>query len=344
MVHARMVEKTDSNYPWIKLINGVELFFVLSGFLIGGILLRTFERQAAFDFRTIFHFWIRRWFRTLPCYYLILLLYIGLELLSEKQALLPYISWRYFFFLQNFHEPFMGFFTESWSLSIEEWFYLLFPIFLYGIHQLLKPFHFRKDQVFLSAVFLFFAASLIMRIIKSLNSNVDGFWLEIGIYRVVIYRLDTLALGIIAAYLHRYFNETWNNWSNILFIIGIILSYWLIYQNREPNSFFSKAIYPSLQSIGCALLLPKFSNIRQAPPYVVAFFTHLSLISYSMYLLNMQVANRLTRFFPPENDSEAWLLYLVYWLLTIAFSTLLYKYFEKPAMQLRDKVFSVHKA
>src|SRR5262249_13567018 len=70
---------------------GVELFFVLSGFLIGNILLRQFEHGV--DVGEMFSFWRRRWFRTLPAYYLYLLINIGLAGLFHLQrgALWPYI-------------------------------------------------------------------------------------------------------------------------------------------------------------------------------------------------------------------------------------------------------------
>ena len=76
MGHASMLEKIDTKFPWIPLINGVELFFVLSGFLIGGILIKTFQKDNSFGIKTISNFWIRRWFRTLPNYDLILILNI----------------------------------------------------------------------------------------------------------------------------------------------------------------------------------------------------------------------------------------------------------------------------
>ena len=71
-----LLEKANTNFPWIKLIDGVELFFVLSGFLIGGIIIKEFQNNGTFGIKQIFHFWKRRWFRTLPNHYLILILNI----------------------------------------------------------------------------------------------------------------------------------------------------------------------------------------------------------------------------------------------------------------------------
>lgn len=52
------------------LVDGVAIFFVLSGFLIGGIMIKSFQKEI--NFKNITNFWIRRWMRTLPNYYLIL--------------------------------------------------------------------------------------------------------------------------------------------------------------------------------------------------------------------------------------------------------------------------------
>jgi peptidoglycan/LPS O-acetylase OafA/YrhL len=62
------------------------------------------------------------------------------------------------------------------------------------------------------------------------------------------------------------------------------------------------------------------------------------LISYSMYLLNLAVISEvLCALFPPWGPHTAWALYGVYWVLVLACSTLLYKYYEKPMMDIRDK-------
>ncbi len=106
---------------------GVELFFVLSGFLIGRIIYKLFL-SSDFGFKSVLHFWVRRWFRTLPNYYLALILniviaiYIGLSL--------PDNLFRYFIFLQNFNSEMPFLFIESWSLSIEEFAYILGPLLL----------------------------------------------------------------------------------------------------------------------------------------------------------------------------------------------------------------------
>jgi peptidoglycan/LPS O-acetylase OafA/YrhL len=103
---------------------GVELFFVLSGFLIGGILIKTYENETSFKSLRIF--WYKRWFRTMPNYYLFLIVNIVMfSFFAPTKITEPIIS--YFFFLQNFAWPKTVFFSISWSLCIEEWFYMLYP-------------------------------------------------------------------------------------------------------------------------------------------------------------------------------------------------------------------------
>lgn len=100
---------------------GVELFFVLSGFLIGRICLRAFQTET-FSF---WSFWRARWWRTLPPYFAALLLYIGA---SHIYSEFPSLHLYYALFLQNY----LGItgFAPTWSLCVEEHFYLCLPILL----------------------------------------------------------------------------------------------------------------------------------------------------------------------------------------------------------------------
>ena len=139
-------------FPSLPLPDGGDIFFVLSGFLIGGILIRTTEKQKCLSLRDLKTFWFRRWFRTIPAYLFALILnltlyfFINLQNHSIKDTLkLMFLKeklWKYFFFLQNLTSNMITqFFAETWSLAVEEWFYLLLPIVLFfSLKSSLKPY------------------------------------------------------------------------------------------------------------------------------------------------------------------------------------------------------------
>jgi peptidoglycan/LPS O-acetylase OafA/YrhL len=337
--HAVVLEKANTNFPWIKLVDGVELFFVLSGFLIGGILIKLFQKSETFGLKVISRFWIRRWFRTLPNYYLVLILNIIVVYFGIIHEDFSQFNWKFFLFLQNFAGPFYGFFWESWSLSIEEWFYLLYPVILGIVYLILKKFNVSKKRIFLYAISVFLLIPFLLRAVFASRIDVDTFWLEVRIFKVVIYRLDGIALGLFAAFIKNWYPDFWFKSRNITFILGIILIYTVLYIRWVPNEYITKVFKVLFTSLGCFLLLPKFDSIRKAPKLLVKVFTHISLISYSMYLLNLAlVAQVMNTNFPPKGTYSAWASYIIYWVCVIGFSTLLYKYYEKPMMDLRDKI------
>lgn len=336
--HGLMLDKANTTFPWIKLINGVELFFVLSGFLIGSMLIRIFEKSDSFGIKTMGRFWIRRWFRTLPNYYLVLLINIFIVYFGIIHEDFSQFNWKFFFFLQNFSGPFTDFFWESWSLSIEEWFYLIFPMLLGLIFLLLKVFRVQKKYIFLISILILLFVPLLLRIFIASRFTVNEFYLGTRIQKVVIYRLDSIALGLLAAFIQRWYPVFWHRSRNISFIIGIVACYIILYIHWPPDLFFTKVFRIFIESFCCFLLLPKFESIRKGPKILIRFFTHISLISYSMYLLNLAVISEVLYVnFPPRGPHTAWALYGVYWILVLIFSTLLYKYYEKPMMDLRDR-------
>lgn len=338
MGHGSMLEKANTHFPWIRILDGVELFFVLSGFLIGGILIKIFQNNNPFGIKTIVNFWIRRWFRTLPNYYLVLILNIIVVYFGLINEDFSHFNWKFFLFLQNFSGPFTDFFWESWSLSIEEWFYILFPIILWAVYFLLKDHNIKRKYLFLCAITIFLLVPFLLRFFIASKFNVDKFWLGVRIYKVVIFRLDGIALGLLAAFIKYWHPKFWYKWKNISFISGIIICYIILYSTWLPNGFSTKVFRILFQSIGCFLLLPKFDSMRKAPPIILKAVTHISLISYSMYLLNLALISEVIgKNIPPQGPLSAWALYLLYWISVILFSTLLYKYYERPIMDIRNK-------
>lgn len=106
---------------------GVDLFFVLSGFLIGGICFRSFRDD---DF-SLWRFWRSRWWRTLPPYIAAIFFYLAFQPFCPQ---LPPLHFYYAIFLQNY----LGItgFGPSWSLCVEEHFYLCLPILVISVVQL----------------------------------------------------------------------------------------------------------------------------------------------------------------------------------------------------------------
>lgn len=108
--------------------DGVMLFFVLSGYLIGRILILDFQTRGCQP-KTIINFWSRRWLRTLPAYICILTILIIAAIALNRN--LPSNVFLYYVFSQNIAWPHPSFFGEAWSLAIEEWFYLIIPLMIF---------------------------------------------------------------------------------------------------------------------------------------------------------------------------------------------------------------------
>lgn len=110
---------------------GVDLFFALSGFLIGGILFRCVPEDGVWSMAGMTNFWKRRWWRTLPNYFLFLLISIGFHYPRGELNAGDHLP-AFFVFSQYLFQTNGDFFGVSWSLCVEEWFYLLFPLVLAG--------------------------------------------------------------------------------------------------------------------------------------------------------------------------------------------------------------------
>ena len=335
--HASMLEKANTNFPYIRLIDGVELFFVLSGFLIGRILIKLYLDTEKFNFKDVLIFWKRRWFRTLPNYYLILILNIVIVYFGIIKEDFTQFNWKFLFFLQNFNEPFYGFYWESWSLSIEEWFYLFFPLILLAISIFPSNLISKKIKFFTAILILIIIPSL-LRIFVASKFEVDDFWFGVKIAKVVIFRIDSIAWGILAAFIYKYSYDFWVKSKNLFFVLGLTILYSSLYHHWPANDFITKTIKFNITSIGCVLLLPKFESLKTSRIKLKYIVTHISLISYSMYLINLALVSEVIYFnFLPTTALISWITFLIYWMVVIIFSTFLFKYFENPIMKLRDR-------
>lgn len=321
---------------------GVELFFVLSGFLIGQILIRAGADLARAG--NIAFFYVRRWFRTLPLFVFFLAVNIVSERMFRAHAVNLGEAVSHGLFLRNFAGFHMTFFPESWSLAIEEWFYLLFPAALWMGLQISKRF----GPVFLSAAFAFFAVSTIARLVAA--SNPTATWVE-QIRMVVIYRFDALMIGMLGAWVSIQFPKIWRRSAFLCAIGGLILllsmyaTLWRIQNGRlafGADDYFARTFRFTLVSLGFALLLPAASAWKLAGEnFASNAIRKIALWSYSLYLVHLPAFLLVSRAgLGPDNPMPLGTALFSFALQlggAIFLSALLYRFFEAPCTRLREK-------
>lgn len=342
--------------------DGVELFFVLSGFLIGGILIRSYEKRQYFDHKLLLNFWTRRWFRTLPNYYLVLTGLIVFALLRAWRSGLHHTLpdkgtlLTYFLFLQNFAQFIPDFFPETWSLSIEEWSYITLPLVLWGLHTVLAA-HWPRQRIVLAAILFIIAGTNLYRLVGAIQVPISAG--ELGYRGIVITRLDAISYGVLAAYAKHYFPARWTSrpLRNRLFVIGLLLTALMAFSASvlvlqfyyesglsPAYTFFKRTFYFPFIGLSMALLVPYMDGWRSATGLWARFgigraITHISLISYSMYLLNLTpIMLNIVERIPTTSWTVGWLKVGLFWILVLVLSTLLYRFFEKPVTEVREQL------
>lgn len=333
LVHADdLISAHWPGHSAVSRIDGVDLFFVLSGYLVGGILLRYANAVDVPWRQRLIDFWQRRWFRTLPNYYLFLLINIAMVLSGQAMGLINSNVLAYFVFLQNFHVPLDLFFWESWSLAVEEWFYLLFPLLLFVV---LRWFRMGVRSGFLLAILAMIAVPTVLRFVQ-----VDGvdtlFNKDLYIRKLVVTRLDTIGFGVLGAWCHRYFAAQWTRFRLPLLSVGLLGLAWCTAYRGEQHLVYLATWYFTGVALTMALLLPALASWDGSAAWTrpVAF---LSRISYALYLVHMPLRYPFLRAAEGSSPSGAAGLYMLYIALAVVIAAAVYRWYERPFMDLRER-------
>lgn len=168
---------------------GVRIFFVISGFLITGLLLKEIDKTGSIDLKK---FYFRRTLRIFPPYYFYLCVMLLFSLMNWVE-----IPLSYFFSAFSYTSDYLKtgwFLGHTWSLSVEEKFYLIYP----GIIYLLG----RKKTIWLLVVIIL--ANPIVRIIDfRFFNHPDAGWITYGFHS----NADVLAIGCLLAFLYSYLHQ-----------------------------------------------------------------------------------------------------------------------------------------
>jgi peptidoglycan/LPS O-acetylase OafA/YrhL len=299
-------------------MNGVELFFALSGFLIGRMLLKQFSASEASFGHELFVFLKRRWYKTLPVYFLAL--FINLIFAYFVTGYHRDFNWTFLFFLQNFNSAEFWFFPVSYSLAIEEWFYLLFPSVFITLILLFKTAN--RNKLLIATSFLFVAISLIARSYKF--QNTDAMW-DSGFRKVLSMRLDACVYGILLAVYFSQFTDTIKRLRFVLVLTGAALYVVCIFiRIHFPESYFYHVLY--------------FYFLRIPGNFAHRVITQISLVAFSFYLLHLSPLMDLFLLLPNGGNLLRDICVLIAYAITTALiSALWYKYIELPFTNLRDR-------
>lgn len=321
----------------VFVFDGVSIFFVLSGFLIGKILIQLYD-SPNFKMKNLLVFWNRRWLRTLPNYFLVLFILILLNKAFNPNFSFESIS-NYFFFLQNFNSSHPYFFPEAWSLSIEEWFYLIIPICLYVLKLNAK-------KSILTIVISIILLITIYRYFKfsTLHITSHGEW-DLLFRKQVLTRLDSIMYGVLGAYVFCYHSKIWSNYNKKFFALGILLvtssKILNVLNLKSPIGLYNCVFSFSTFSIGVLLLLPYLTKLKSKKVFISNIISKTSILSYAMYVLHLSIIqfwiiDKINWHNLPLNSNYIITIkYLLFWILTFLLSHTLYKYFELPFMNLR---------
>ncbi len=315
---------------------GVDLFFVLSGFLISGLLFTEYKKRQHIS---ILRFYIRRGLKIYPSFYLMLFVTCLISLAYRE----PYTWTNYLselFFLQSYLP---GVWRHTWSLAVEEHFYLLLPILLFCLARTPRrmrltpsqdPFH---GLIHLTATLTFLCLGL--RIVMAYTGEFS--YLR-NIYHTHI-RVDSMFVGVALSYVFHYRTTWWcklRSISPFFWFLGGGLLLVPCFLLRLEQSKYVYTLGFTLNAIASAMILVGSFSLNHRKNILVRSLAYLGAYSYSIYLWHVPIIDI---FFCVENDR--WLtdvgfiprfliISLICFVVGIAFSMCV----EYPVLKMRDRL------
>lgn len=330
----------------IASVISIEWLFVLSGFLIGAMMVRAFEQAGTWWSRAR-SFWLRRWFRTLPNYYL----FLGINALLVAVGLPEgRFAWRYVVFAQNlvWWNDFTFFYAEAWSLAVDEWFYLAMPV-LVGFVLLWRRAGVRAG--FVAATVALIVLPTVLRLLADpprVTAEADMLedW-DVRFRRGVVFHLDATGWGVLGAVTSRWWPRFWQARLGgkaaaglLLMAFGVLATeqwYWGGALTQWPR--LNNAAGLAAMGLGTFLALPWIATLPRLAGRTALAIDRLSMYSYSIYLVHVPLQFVLVAIVDPATRSPATLAALVAaWLALVGLLAAgLHHGFEKPVADLRER-------
>jgi peptidoglycan/LPS O-acetylase OafA/YrhL len=324
---------------WVRTIGkfgwtGVDLFFVLSGYLIASQLFEKIARSNSFSIKSFF---IKRFFRIIPAYLFIVALYYFFPFVRERSSLAP--IWKYLTFTQNFGLDLrtQGTFSHAWSLCVEEQFYFLFPFILTA---LLFFKIFRKSFWLLPILFI---SGIVLRFYLYQHfSQPTPEWHKL-IYYPTYCRLDGLLAGISIAALFQFkpiWKEKITRYGNILFIVSLAILSIAYFICEDEQSFIASVYGFPLVSLGYAFMVTSAisptSFLYKFNSRITATIATLSYAIYLVHKITLHISQEEISKSGIEKNSN--IMFVICIIASIVCAYLMNILIEKPFLRVRKKL------
>lgn len=329
------------NMGWI----GVDLFFVLSGFLISQLIFKEYIKTGNFLLK---RFFIRRAFRIYPLFFLSLPFYFFINKNVSLNGVIADLT-----FTSNYLYGWGYLFGASWSLAVEEHFYIFFPLTFYILNKYsrIKKKLNLKNITFIFLVFFIFI--LILRIYRI--SNFPGLFVtnQLELFRSITMthlRIDSLMFGVFISFLYSFNKVDFCNlvlkYQKMLFIIFLIGISWTPFVDVLRSKFALTLGFSMLYvSFGIILSIFLFNiNINKLldeifTKIIVDLVSKVGISSYSIYIIhifiNYIIPHIVSYFGLPENYV---FMFLYTTITSVVLGYLITLYFERKVLEIRNKI------
>lgn len=317
---------------------GVDLFFVLSGFLVSGLIFDEYQRTGRFNAT---RFLIRRGFKIYPSFYaLIIASTLLMWVTGKRDPLMNYVAEVFFF--QNYHE---GLWVQTWSLGVEEHFYLLLTFV--AVLLIVSGVRFKWKAMVISCLllFLFFLA------VRFVTYPTAPFNEQAHMFPTHL-RIDSLLAGVLLAACHRFrsawFHRLFSGHSFVLFVATIMLMLPVLvspYGSWTMSTIgFTGAYLAGAVVVGVAVARPWSASTgvlrSMIDRWMVRPLAWIGGISYTTYLWHLLVLLVVEIGADTLGLSGSLAEFIVFALGSLAMGWLASVIVERPCLRLRERWFS----
>ena len=340
MNHYMIFVSFSPTFGWMSQIGwtGVDLFFALSGYLIGNQILSGIRRQQNGPERfSLPRFYARRFLRTLPNFYFVLALY-ALWPFWRGDSVLPPL-WKFITFTQNIQLMPGTAFSHAWSLCVEEQFYVLLP----AIALLIAACRKSLPWAWVAVIGSLLAGMAVRAYLWNEQAGAGGLFYYTNIYYASWCRFDELVFGVALALVKNYHAGAWKvvtsrgNWA-LAAGVGMLALTWSMFLEDHYGYTMTVVGYPLLGVSFTLLLIAALSPGSLLQRWRVPGAASIALWSYAIYLTHKQLCVLLR--VPLRGygwGPDSWQAIAIMSLASIFVGWLLFLLVETPFMKLRDR-------